>query len=124
VQAVTIDELAARHGEPDVVFIDVEGAEASVLAGAARTLGHGRATWFVEVHQGLGLQPPGWPDPAEVVAQFPPERFEVLIAVEGATYGADHVFEPLGSSLPEGRFFMIASPVADAGGKPRTILGA
>jgi FkbM family methyltransferase len=124
VQAVTIDELAALHGEPDVVFVDVEGAEGSVVAGAARTLGQGRATWFVEVHQGLGLEPPGWPDPAEVVAAFSPDRFEVLVAVEGATYGDEHVFEPLRSSLPDGRFFMIATPVADAGGRPRTIVGA
>lgn len=58
VDAVTIDALAAEHGEPDVVFVDVEGAEAAALAGARATLQHGRATWFVEVHQGLGLQPP------------------------------------------------------------------
>ena len=124
VQAVTIDALAARHGDPDVVFVDVEGAEAAVVAGAGRTLERGRATWFVEVHQGLGLEPPGWPDPVEVVSQFSPERFDVLVAVEAATYGDEHVFESPGAALPEGRFFLIATPVADARGKPRTILGA
>ena len=122
VQAVTIDELAARHGEPDVVFVDVEGAEGSVVAGAAKTLAHGRATWFVEVHQGLGLEPPGWPDPVEVVSAFPRDRFEVLIAVEGATYRDEHVFEPLGSSLPEGRFFMIATPIG-LRGRPAAVRG-
>lgn len=39
VPAVTLDWLAARLGAPDVIKIDVEEAEAAVLAGGARVLG-------------------------------------------------------------------------------------
>lgn len=41
VPAVTVDQLAERHGPPDVLFIDVEGYECHVLRGAARTLDAG-----------------------------------------------------------------------------------
>jgi FkbM family methyltransferase len=44
----TIDALDI---EPDVLKIDVEGAEASVLAGAARVLRDARPTILLEVHQ-------------------------------------------------------------------------
>jgi FkbM family methyltransferase len=50
VDAVTVDELADRFGAPDVVFVDVEGYEAKVLAGARRTLARRSTDFFVEVH--------------------------------------------------------------------------
>jgi len=37
VDTITLDELTARFGEPDMIKIDVEGAEERVLAGAERT---------------------------------------------------------------------------------------
>jgi FkbM family methyltransferase len=114
VKAVTIDELAQRFGDPDVLFVDVEGAEGAVVAGARRTLERGRATWFIEVHNGLGLEPPGCPPPASVLSEFPTDRYDVVIAVEGETYRDDHAFEPQGTSLPDGRFFMIATPAPSA----------
>ena len=79
VDAMTIDGLAGEHGEPDVVFVDVEGAEAAALAGARDTLRRGHATWFVEVHHGLGLQPAGGAT-EQVLAAFPRERFDLLVA--------------------------------------------
>jgi FkbM family methyltransferase len=48
VPAVTLDWLAARFPAPDVVKIDVEGAEAEVLAGAAQVLS-GRPAIICEV---------------------------------------------------------------------------
>ena len=108
VQAVTIDDLAARHGQPDVVFVDVEGAEAAALAGARRTLRRGRATWFVEVHQGLGLTPRGVGGAEDVLAEFPAQSFDVLVAVENDDL--THSFRPLAEGMPEGRFFLIATP--------------
>jgi hypothetical protein len=39
VPALTLDWLAARFGAPDVIKIDVEQAEAAVLAGGSRVLG-------------------------------------------------------------------------------------
>jgi FkbM family methyltransferase len=40
VPALTLDWLAARFPAPDVIKIDVEEAEAAVLAGGSRVLGH------------------------------------------------------------------------------------
>jgi hypothetical protein len=47
---VTLDDLADRTFLPDVVKIDVEGAEAEVLAGAGRVLTERRPGLVVEVH--------------------------------------------------------------------------
>lgn len=66
VPAVTIDGLAERFGPPDCVVIDVEGFEASVLAGARETIESGKALFLVEVHVGHGLESP----PQEIAACF------------------------------------------------------
>jgi FkbM family methyltransferase len=47
---VTLDQLAETEPRPSVVKVDVEGAEADVLAGASRLLRDGSARWIVEVH--------------------------------------------------------------------------
>ena len=48
--SVSLDEFAALHPPPDVIKIDVEGAEARVLAGAARLLAERRPIVICEVH--------------------------------------------------------------------------
>jgi FkbM family methyltransferase len=55
VRAVTVDELTAEYGPPDVLFVDVEGFECMVLEGAPKTLAT-RPDCFIEVHVGLGLE--------------------------------------------------------------------
>jgi FkbM family methyltransferase len=52
VPAVTVDELAATHGDPDLLFIDVEGYEQRVLEGSTATLRQ-RPDIFMEVHETL-----------------------------------------------------------------------
>jgi FkbM family methyltransferase len=49
VRAVTIDQLTDHYGQPDLVFIDIEGYEFRALLGATRTLQR-RPAWSVEVH--------------------------------------------------------------------------
>jgi len=52
VPTISLDDAVARLGvaEPDLVKMDVEGAEGAVLAGASRILAAHRATWFVALH--------------------------------------------------------------------------
>lgn len=56
VYTVTIDELVEKNGlpPPDLVKMDVEGSEASVLRGAVRVLQARRSVWMVALH---GRQP-------------------------------------------------------------------
>ena len=50
VESVTIDSLADRFGLPDVVFMDVEGAEYDVLLGAQETIRRCRPKLLIELH--------------------------------------------------------------------------
>ena len=102
-EAVTIDDLATRFGTPDVVFIDVEGAEHLALAGATAVLASG-ADVFVELHVGAGLEALGG-SPDEVLAHFPTDRFRLLIrADDDDTFQA---FTP-DSPLLQDRCFLLA----------------
>lgn len=49
---ITGDAYAARHGSPDLVKIDVDGPEVSVLRGLTETLRTHTPTLLVEVHVG------------------------------------------------------------------------
>ncbi len=49
VDAITIDQMAAEHGVPDVLFIDVDGSEGAALRGACEVLRH-RPDCYLEVH--------------------------------------------------------------------------
>ena len=56
VQSVSVDDFCATHGiAPDVIKIDVEGAELAVLCGARRTIAArgARLSLFVELHPSL-----------------------------------------------------------------------
>ena len=50
VAVTTIDQVCARFGRPDLIKLDIEGAEMRALAGAARTLRELRPTWIIELH--------------------------------------------------------------------------
>ena len=79
VRSLTVDELAERHGLPDVVLVDVEGYEAHVLAGATRTIEAGATDFFVELHSAEMLQAAG-STPDEVLGHFLDGPFEVVVA--------------------------------------------
>ncbi len=54
VRTITLDEFSQSARWPDLVKVDVEGAETLVLAGAARLLACDRSpVWIVEVHSAL-----------------------------------------------------------------------
>jgi len=103
VACLSVDDLADRHGIPDVLFIDVEGFEVNVLEGAAQTLEH-RPDCFVEVHVGCGLETYG-SSAESVVSFFRTRDYSLFIA--GQNEGTFSALEP-SSSLPDERFFLIA----------------
>ena len=111
VEAVTIDGLAERFGDPDVVFLDIEGAECLAMAGAARVLARG-ADFFVEVHVGCGLEKLGG-SADRVLAFFPRDRFSLLARSEAdATFREFNADDP----LTRDRFFLLALLRAGVGG--------
>jgi FkbM family methyltransferase len=50
VRTTTLDALVREYGTPDVVLIDIQGAEAAALEGGRELLQAGRTTWVVELH--------------------------------------------------------------------------
>jgi FkbM family methyltransferase len=101
VKAVTVDELAAEFGQPDVLFIDVEGFEYEVLRGATKTL-QSRPDLFVEVHVGVGLEAFGH-SVADVLSNIS-SGYQIRVAApEGE-------FRPISEShhVMKQRFFLVA----------------
>jgi FkbM family methyltransferase len=103
VDSVTIDDLVARFGHPDIVFMDIEGAECLALSAASAAF-QGETDFFVEVHVGCGLEHLGGTSEA-LLSYFDPNRFELLGRVEG---GAE--LRPLrpGDSTAATRFMLLA----------------
>lgn len=83
VPAVTIDELTAAYGAPDVIYMDVEGYEALALRGATATLAAGTVDVLVEVH-GPWLQRYGTAI-GDLLQSFPAATYRSLIFEEGST---------------------------------------
>jgi FkbM family methyltransferase len=77
VRALTVDELTARDGAPQVLFIDVEGYELHVLCGARHTIASHHPDLFVEVHVGAGLERFGT---TEDLLALIPSGYEILVA--------------------------------------------
>lgn len=102
-EAVTIDDLASRFGTPDVVFIDVEGAEHQALAGATAVLASG-GDFVVELHVGCGLEALGG-SVDDVLAHFPADRYSLFIRAERDD--AFQAFSP-GTPLLQDRCFLLA----------------
>jgi FkbM family methyltransferase len=101
VDAYSVDDLAARFGDPDVLFIDVEGFECELLRGARKTLAR-RPDCFVEVHVNAGLEKFGG-SVSEVFSLFP-EGYAFFAAIP------DGSFAPLEehSRITFDRFFLVA----------------
>ena len=50
VPTVTLDDQMSQHGVPDVIKIDIEGAEMLALRGAGKLLASASATLLIEIH--------------------------------------------------------------------------
>jgi len=104
VPCTTIDDLAEELGLPDVVFLDVEGAECLALEGAQRVLAAG-ADFFVEVHVEWGLEKLGG-SVERVFGFFDPARYQLRVRIE-----TDENFRALAPNDPitRARFFLLAT---------------
>lgn len=100
VRAVTVDELSAEHGTPDLLFIDVEGYECHVLRGARRALSTRKPDVLVEVHAGEHLDKFG--TVAEVLALL--DGYELL----AAPFDAGPFVPVAEASFLDSRFFLAA----------------
>lgn len=86
VSITTVDWLAEHFGLPDVITIDVEGAELTVLRGASRVLRDNRPLVFVSVHIDLPWIDEKYPgDTGENLAVFMNEH-----GYEGVYLTTDH----------------------------------
>ncbi|HKY33556.1 MAG TPA: FkbM family methyltransferase [Candidatus Polarisedimenticolia bacterium] len=103
VEAITLDQLAERFGPPDVVFLDIEGAECLALSGAPLVLASG-ADFFVEVHVGCGLEKLSG-SVAQLLSYFPSHRFDLMVRAE-----EDDSFRPFRQDDPltSERFYLLA----------------
>lgn len=104
VRAVTVDQLAAQFGVPDLVFIDVEGYEAHVLRGAISALTNGTTSFVVEVHETIT----NFGDSTSAIV----DRFRDFTCYVAAN--DRDPFQPLEGTPPRGRFFLVAFPESRA----------
>ncbi|HZE88482.1 MAG TPA: FkbM family methyltransferase [Verrucomicrobiae bacterium] len=96
VQAITVDELARRHGAPDVLFMDIEGFECRALRGAAETLAR-RPDCVIEVHTGGQLESFGG-SLEGILEFFPPAEFTLMMAPEWKTAESDPGCRPFNAA--------------------------
>ncbi|HET6372392.1 MAG TPA: FkbM family methyltransferase [Candidatus Polarisedimenticolia bacterium] len=103
VAAVTIDELADRYGLPDVIFLDVEGAECRALAGGRQAL-LARPDVLIEAHVGQGLEKLGG-SLEQLFSYFPEHDYELLGRAD-----LDREFRPvtLSDPLTKDYFYLLA----------------
>ena len=103
VDMTTVDHLSEKYGAPDILFIDVEGYEAKVLAGAKQTL-QMQPDCFVEIHAGGGLEETG-SSVGEVLSFFESDRYDTYVRRED-----DRVFRMLerDDDRLDFRFFLVA----------------
>jgi len=103
VPALTLNTLAARYPPPDVVFLDIEGAEHLALQACSSLFEQDRKPdWFVEVHAGHGLEAMGG-SAQNIISFFRDHDYQLEVCPNDG-----EPFTPLTGQPPEGRFFLLA----------------
>lgn len=102
VTSVSVDELAATYGAPDVIYVDVEGYEWEALKGARNVI-NSHADWCIELHGDEVLSNFGATNKA-VARIFEQNNFVLYIGEEGGN------FQPIASaaSVPAHRCYLAA----------------
>jgi FkbM family methyltransferase len=104
VPAVTIDGLAEKHGQPDMLFLDVEGVECQALNGARQVLAS-YPDCCVEVHVGEGLEKFGG-SVGGVLEFFPAQVYDRFVHTEAHLEPCR--LEQTDSACLRSRFFLTA----------------
>jgi FkbM family methyltransferase len=88
VRTTTLDSLVREFGTPDVVLMDIQGAEAAALRGGRELLQVGRTTWLVELHGDEGSIAAAALEDAGYVLETPDPRSDVdrLLRRSGRTH--------------------------------------
>ncbi len=102
VPVTTIDALASEYGEPDVLFIDVEGYECAVLRGAT-VVRRSRPDMYVEIHRYCGLEDFG--GSVKEVLSYIDRHYTLFVARDEL---ADFIEVGHDGPFPDKRFFLIA----------------
>lgn len=77
VRTMTLDEAVNQFGPPDVLKLDVEGAEDKVIEGASKLLENRRPVWVIELHG---------PKQAGSVIKFLAQRGYAFFELDGQKY--------------------------------------
>lgn len=88
VRTTTLDSLVREYGTPDLVLMDIQGAEVEALQGARELLQAGRTTWLVELHGDEGAAAAAVLAKAGYTLEIPDPRSDVnrLLRRTGRTH--------------------------------------
>lgn len=88
VRTTTLDSLVREYGTPDLVLMDIQGAEVEALQGARELLQAGRTTWLVELHGAEGAAAASVLAQAGYTLEIPDPRSDVnrLLRRTGRTH--------------------------------------
>jgi FkbM family methyltransferase len=88
VRTTTLDALVREYGTPDLVLMDIQGAEAAALEGARDLLQARRTTWLVELHGDEGATAAAALEDAGYTLETPDPRSDVdrLLRRSGRTH--------------------------------------
>ncbi len=88
VRTTTLDALVREYGIPDLVLMDIQGAEAAALRGGRDLLHARRTTWLVELHGDKGATAAAALEDAGYTLETPDPRSDVgrLLRHSGRTH--------------------------------------
>lgn len=104
VRMLSVDELTKKYGDPNLIYMDVEGYECHVLEGAKKTLKY-YPDVFIEVHVKNGLEQFNG-SIEEIVSHFPNEQYDLFMGppVDNCKFQR---FNPK-NELTKNRFYLVA----------------
>jgi FkbM family methyltransferase len=104
--AVCIDTLVNKYGDPDLIFLDVEGFELNALHGCTTSFPKVKS-WFIEVHSDYQLQSFGG-SVENILKKFPPDLYNCFVANDNERDFKELIRNEQLTKMMEKRFYLIA----------------